>query len=132
MSGGPQVGLQRNLLASIAALFVSSGTLVCCALPALLVALGAGAALAGLVGTFPQLVWLSAHKAVVFGVAGAMLLAAGALQWKARSLPCPADPSLAAACTRTRRLAVAVYWVAVAFFAVGVFFAFIAPLLSDR
>ena len=43
---------------SLAALFASTGTLVCCALPAVLVALGAGAALSSLVAVFPQIVWL--------------------------------------------------------------------------
>ena len=83
-------------------LFTSGGTLVCCALPALLVALGAGAALAGLVTAVPQLIWLSEHKVEVFAVATLMLSISGWLQWRARSLPCPADPALAAACTGLR------------------------------
>ena len=38
------------------ALLASSGTLICCALPALLVAVGAVAALSSLVSAVPQLV----------------------------------------------------------------------------
>src|SRR6187200_1056050 len=49
--------LRRNLGLATAALLASSGTLVCCVLPALMVALGAGAALAGLVTAVPQLIW---------------------------------------------------------------------------
>ena len=52
----------KDTLAPTLSLFASAGTLVCCALPALFVTLGAGAALAGLVGEFPQLVWLSTYK----------------------------------------------------------------------
>jgi hypothetical protein len=63
--------------ASVLSLFTSGGTLICCALPALLVAVGAGAALSSLVSVFPQLVWLSEHKVWVFGVAGAALAVAG-------------------------------------------------------
>ncbi len=111
-------------------LLTSAGTLVCCALPALLVALGAGAALASVVSAVPQLVWISEHKSLIFGLASAMLIAAGAMQWRARSLPCPADPALARACTQARRLSLRVYLFAVAVFLVGGFFAFLAPLLS--
>ncbi len=125
-------GLRRNFTVSFLSLFTSGGTLICCALPALLVTLGAGAAMAGLVGTFPQIVWLSEHKLPLFIVAGAMLLVAGAMQWHARSLPCPADPKLAAACIRARKVSSAIYWFSVAMFATGFFFALVAPLLGNN
>ncbi|MCS6996752.1 MAG: hypothetical protein NZ533_07330 [Casimicrobiaceae bacterium] len=115
--------------ASWLSVFTSASTLVCCALPALLVALGAGATLASLVGMFPQLVWLSEHKGLVFTVAGVMLAVAGYFQWRARYAPCPADPALAAACTRQRRISRAVYTVSVALYLIGGFFAFVAPLI---
>ena len=110
-------------------IFTSAGTLVCCALPAALVALGAGAARAGRVGVFPQLVWLSEHKAALFAIAGAMLVAAGYFQHRARFAACPADPKLAADCAKARRVSLRVYWVSVVIFAVGFFFAFVAPAL---
>ena len=116
--------------ANVLSLFTSLSTLVCCALPALFVAVGAGAALAGLVSSVPQLVWISEHKTAVFGLAGAMLLLAGMLQWRARHAPCPADPQLATACRRTRRNSLHVYLLSLAIFAVGAWFAFVAPLLA--
>jgi len=88
-----QIDKKQNLLVPGLSLLTSLGTLVCCALPALFVTLGAGAALAGLVSSFPQLVWLSAHKVAVFSIAGVMLVLAGAVQWKNRHAPCPADPA---------------------------------------
>jgi hypothetical protein len=109
-------------------LLASGGTLVCCALPALLVSLGLGAALAGLVSAVPALVWVSEYKAPVFGVAALLLAAAGALQWHLRTAPCPIDPALRQACLRTRRWSRRVWVAAVALFAVGAFFAFVAPL----
>ena len=118
-----------SLWAAFGSLLLSGGTLVCCVLPAVMVALGAGAALAGLVSAVPGLVWLSAHKALVFGVAGAGLAAAGWMQWRARFLPCPADPALAAACTRTRRVSAAVYFAGVGIYVLGAFFAFALPAL---
>ncbi|MES2501568.1 MAG: hypothetical protein V4545_03095 [Pseudomonadota bacterium] len=114
---------------NILSLFTSGSTLICCALPATLVAIGSAATLASLVSSFPQLIWISEHKSLVFGLAGAMLAIAGYLQWQARNAPCPADPTLAAVCTKTRKNALLIYWLSVGIYAVGAFFAFIAPLL---
>lgn len=116
----------REAAAPTLALFTSAGTLVCCALPALLVTLGLGASLAGFVGAFPQIVWLSEYKIAVFGGSGAMLVVAAILQWRARSLPCPVDPAQARACAGMRRLSNAVLGVAVLIWATGAFFAFLA------
>lgn len=116
--------------ASWLTLATSAGTLVCCALPAALVAFGAGATLASLVTHVPQLVWLSGQKLSIFMAAGVMLAASGWLQWRARSLPCPADPALAAACARSRRISLAVYWASLAVFALGGLFAYAIPALS--
>ena len=62
MSADGVVESRSGFWASVASLFASSSTLICCALPALLVALGAGAALSSLVSAVPQLVVLSEHK----------------------------------------------------------------------
>ena len=113
--------------ANILSLFTSGSTLICCALPATLVAIGSAATLASLVSNFPQLIWISEHKGLVFGLAGAMLAMAGYLQWQARNAPCPADAALAAVCAKTRQNALRIYWLSVGIFAVGAFFAFVAP-----
>jgi hypothetical protein len=121
--------LKRNAWLAFTALIASTGTLVCCVLPAVMVALGAGAALAGLVSAVPGLVWMSAHKGLVFGIAAAMLLVAGLGLWRVRSVPCPADPALARMCVRLRKLSAGLYVVALATFAVGSTFAFVLPRL---
>ena len=113
--------------ANILSLFTSGSTLICCALPATLVAIGSAATLTSLISNFPQLIWISEHKPLVFGLAGAMLAIAGYLQLQARNAPCPADLSLAAVCAKTRKNALLIYYLSVAIFAVGAFFAFIAP-----
>jgi hypothetical protein len=120
----------RNTGLAIGALLASSATLVCCVLPAALVAIGAGAALAGLVTAVPQLIWLSEHKPLVFGAAGALLTISGAALWVGRRAPCPADPKLARACRRLRLLSAIIYSVAVISFAVGAIFAFVLPAFS--
>lgn len=126
---GTETSSARNVGIAFGALIASTGTLVCCVLPAVLVALGAGAALAGLVTAVPQLIWLSEHKGIVFGVAGALLAVSSVALWRARYAPCPVDPALARACLRLRRISWALNAVALACFAVGVTFAFILPRL---
>jgi hypothetical protein len=128
--GNAQVPLRRNLGVAFMTLLASGGTLVCCVLPAVMVALGAGTALAGLVTAVPQLVWLSEHKAVVFGLAFIMLGLSGALLWQARRLPCPSDPMLASACNRLRGASVILWWVAFACTALGALVAFVLPALA--
>lgn len=125
------MSLQRNYLTAWFSLFTSTGTLVCCALPALLVSIGAGAALAGLVATVPSLVVLSEYKELVFGFCAVMLAISGYMQWRNRFAPCPIDLLFAAACTRTRLVSVWVYGVSVAIFVTGVFFAFVLPALTS-
>jgi len=122
-------GLYKQTILPTLGLFTSVGTLLCCALPALLVTLGAGAALAGLVSAAPWLVTLSKYKLYTFGIAGGILLVAGILRWRARGAPCPADPAAARACDRLRRVSAIIYWVAVTLYSIGAFFAFIAPRL---
>lgn len=130
MSTDEPIMVRAPLAASMLSLFASSGTLICCALPALLVAIGAGAALSSLVAVFPGIVWVSEFKEFVFGFAGLMLGAGGLAQWRARSAPCPVDLALRRACLRTRRVSLWLYFVSVALFAAGGWFAFVQPLLG--
>ena len=112
---------EQGKLAAWLSLFTSSGTLVCCALPALLVALGAGAALSSLVSALPALVVFSEYKEAVFAFAGVMLAISGWLQWKNRFAPCPIDPLQRDACLRTRKMAAWIYGLSVAIFCIGGF-----------
>jgi hypothetical protein len=130
MDGFEMDSLKRTRAATALSLFTSGGTLVCCALPALLVALGAGAALSSLVSTIPQLIWFSINKTGIFLIAAVMLAVSGYLQWRAKSLPCPVDPDLAKACASTRKVSLRLYLVSVTIYLIGGFFAFAAPLLN--
>ena len=124
-----QASLRRNFGMTVLTLIASSGTLVCCVLPAAMVALGAGAALAGLVSAVPQLVWLSEHKVAVFGLATVLLALSGLVLWRARTLPCPADPALASACNRLRRMSTVLWCVGAVCTALSATFAFVLPSL---
>ena len=119
----------RNVGVAFGTLLASTTTLLCCVLPAVMVSVGAGAALVGLVSAFPQLVWLSAHKLLLFIVAGLLLAGSGALLWHARRLPCPVDPVAARSCTRLRRISAALYFMSLIAYAVGALFAFVLPAI---
>lgn len=129
------MGVEEGMKSLVAArrinaftLLTSSSTLICCALPATLVGIGAVATLTSLVTAFPQLIWISEHKVIVFGLAGSMLLLAGVIQWRTRKLPCPTDPYSARQCEKTRKQSLWVYWGSLGLFLIGCFFAFIAPI----
>ncbi len=130
MSSDGSVESRTSLWTSVVSLFASSSTLVCCALPALLVAFGAGAALSSLVSVFPQVVWLSEHKEALFVIAGLAMAASGALQWHHRNAPCPVDPALRRACLNTRRTSLRMYGLSVLVYVVGGWFAFVQPWLG--
>lgn len=113
---------------SFLTLFLSLSTLVCCALPALFVMLGAGATFVSLLGAVPQLIWLSEHKGLLFVVAG-ILLFANLLMRMIIPPRCPADPKLAAECARAQKISTGVLYVSIVTYLIGAFFAFVAPLL---
>jgi len=125
-----KLSLSHVFGASAGALLTSSATLVCCVLPAVLVSLGAGATLATVVTAVPQLVWLSEHKGLVFGIAGIALLASGVMLWRARQLPCPIEPAAALACMRLRKMSWVLFAIAGICYAVGAIFAFVLPSLN--
>ncbi len=123
--------LSRNAGLAAGALLASSATLVCCVLPALLVAVGAGAALTSLVTAVPQLVWLSEHKPLVFGIAFALMTISGVALWYGRALTCPVDPDAARSCQRLRRISALLYGLALMTLLLSVTFAFVLPALNS-
>ena len=116
----------KNFLAFFS-LFGSLSTLLCCAIPALLVSLGLGASLAGFVGAFPAVVWLSEYKNLLFSLSALLLFGAGYMQWRARREPCPMDARAAEACMRARKISFWVYAVSVLIFLFGFVFAYLVP-----
>jgi len=121
-------------LLGYAALFTSLGTLLCCALPSLLVVLGLGATVASIVSTAPWLITLSRHKNWTFTIAG-LLIAANfvyvfrvAPKLQAAGQSCPVDqPS---ACGTASRIGRTILWVSAGIYLVGVFSAYLlAPIL---
>ncbi len=128
--GASYSGLKESAL-NYFTLFGSMGTLVCCALPALLVSLGLGAVLAGLASNVPGLVWMSENKMGVFTFAGVMLAMNGLLLWNNRNAPCPIDPKLRDTCITGRKTSRRFYLISLCVFGLGFFFAFVAQAGSD-
>lgn len=63
----------REKLVGFLALFGSTATLLCCALPALLILVAGGAAVGALLSAFPWIALLSRHKEWAFLTAGVLL-----------------------------------------------------------
>ncbi|MGE0465283.1 MAG: hypothetical protein AB7P44_02410 [Steroidobacteraceae bacterium] len=104
--------------AGFGTLLLSAGTLVCCALPLLLVSVGLGASVAALTSAAPWLVALSAHKAWFFTASG-LAIAGGTFLLYRPGRTCPSDPRLAALCARADRWNRIALAVAAAIWAIG-------------
>jgi hypothetical protein len=118
---------EGSLGVAIAVLLANTTTVVCCVLPAALVSLGAGAVLVGLVSAVPQLIWLSEHKTLIFGLAAGLLVVGGAAIFWAWRQPCPVDPDLGRKCMRLRRASVWLYVISAGLFLLGAVFALVLP-----
>ena len=105
-------------------LFASTGTLLCCALPILLVSLGMGAVVASLASNVPFLITLSMHKGWVFAGSGLMLLLGGGALYRPDRV-CPSDPELGKICSAAHKWNVRLFWGSVAVWCLGFFMAFL-------
>jgi len=113
--------------ANFVSLFASSSTLICCALPAIFVALGAGASFASLVSTFPFLIVLSQYKIYISFTALTMLAIAGIINYRTYFMPCPADPELGRLCLQTRQRSRILYYLSSAIFIFASVFTYVIP-----
>jgi mercuric ion transport protein len=130
----PRTPRIRSGALSYLSLFTSLGTLLCCALPSLLVLFGLGATVASVLSEAPWLVALSHHKNWVFLVAGVLIsgnfvyVYAVAPKLQLRSGAC--DPSDPAPCQTASRFSRIVLWCSAALYMVGCFTAYaLGPLL---
>lgn len=126
-------GAALDSLWSYLSLFTSLGTLVCCALPLLLVLLGLGASAASLFSAAPWLVSLSMHKTGVFSIAG--LLIFGNLVYVYALVPrlkqqgeaCAIDAG-PTACDSAGRMSRIALWASAAIWVVGFSVSYLLPL----
>lgn len=118
-------------LAALTLLFCSS-TLMCCALPAFLVLLGAGSVMATLLSWFPAMVILSQQKVLVFGLALCMLVLAGQSLKRSERASCPLDPARAQRCRRRLIQARVIYALSCTAFVLGSTVAYGIPLVQGH
>lgn len=110
------------------ALFASASTLLCCALPIILVTLGLGAVVAQTTFQFPILVTLSEQAVWMFG-GSALLLIISAWLVIFRSYQCPVDPVLRLKCERTRIWNLRIWWLSLMLWIIGFTARFVLPLI---
>ena len=110
-------------------LFASSSTLICCALPAIFVVLGAGASFASLITVFPFLITLSQYKLYITLFALILLALAGYINYKTFYMPCPVDPELGKLCMKTRKRSRYIYYLSLLLFIFATIFTYIIPRL---
>ena len=102
--------------ANLISLFASSSTLICCALPAVFIVIGAGATFASIISIFPFLVVISKYKVSITLVSLLILVFAGYINYRTYYLPCPADPELGRICLQTRKRSRSIYYFSVILF----------------
>jgi hypothetical protein len=128
VSAGP------NPWMSYFSLFTSLGTLLCCALPSLLVLVGLGASVASMLSSMPWLVTLSRHKTWMFAISAALITLSFVQMYviaprvKLQAEVCPPDDP---ACRRATRMGRVVLWVAAVIYLIGFFTAYLlGPILT--
>ena len=122
-----------SALLSYFSLFSSVGTLLCCALPSLLVLAGLGASVASTLSALPWLVSLSRHKPWTFGVSGVLIAASFVNMYyvapRLRMRAC--SPESPDACETASRSSRVLLWISSALYLAGYFVAFLlGPILA--
>ena len=119
----------KQKLASYLALFTSTGTLLCCALPSAIAVVAGGAAVTSFISTFPWLVPLSQQKEWIFLASGLMIVLSGVLIYRPKGrLACTITGGQG--CEVAGHFTKVMFWMSAGIFAVGVFFAYaLVPLL---
>lgn len=113
--------------ANLISLFASSSTLICCALPAVFIVIGAGATFASIISIFPFLVVISKYKVSITLVSLLILVFAGYINYRTYYLPCPADPELGRICLQTRKRSRSIYYFSVILFTFATIFTYLIP-----
>ena len=115
--------------ANLISLFASSSTLICCALPAVFIVIGAGATFASIISIFPFLIVISKYKVSITLVSLLILVFAGYINYRTYYLPCPADPELGRICLQTRKRSRSIYYFSVILFTFATIFTYLIPNL---
>lgn len=121
-------GVKEKVI-SFLALFSSTGTLICCALPASLAAIAGGSAVVGLMSTFPWLAPLSQNKGWIFLVAGVLIAFNALLSFRPKGAVACAITG-GKGCEGAGSFSKGMLWISSVVYTVGVFMSYaIVPIL---
>ena len=130
----PERRARRAALLNYFSLFSSFSTLICCAIPSVLVLLGMGTAVASLLSVAPWLVSLSRHKIWTFSIAGTLIAASFVMTYIVAPRlrdgeSCDADDPTT--CGEVSKLSRIVLWSSALIWSGGFFVAYLlAPVLE--
>jgi mercuric ion transport protein len=115
---------------SLFTLFTSSGTLLCCVLPAVVATIAGGAAVSSMLSVFPFLIPLSMYKEWIFGVATILISINGYMVFKPnQEVACDVDVG-EDGCDITGRFNKRMFYISSTVLALGAFFAYaLVPIL---
>jgi hypothetical protein len=102
-------------------LLVTSGTLLCCALPILLISLGFGAAVASLNYNIPELMFLAEHRLWTLSISASLLIVLAWVIWRPNQ-SCPSGHHLKKQCKIAKKWNKRIFWLSVAIWSIGFFF----------
>jgi mercuric ion transport protein len=124
---------KRSAVLSYFSLFTSASTLLCCALPSLLVLSGLGASVASMLSFLPWLVTLSRHKVWTFSISGALIALSFINTYyivpRLRTQEC--SPDNPTGCAEASRFSKILLWVSAVIYGVGFFVAYaLGPILT--
>jgi len=115
---------------SVFTLFTSSGTLLCCVLPAVVATIAGGAAVSSMLSVFPFLIPLSMHKEWIFAIAAILIAVNGYMVFKPnQDVACDVEAG-EDGCDITGRFNKRMFYISATVLAVGAFFAYaLVPIL---
>jgi mercuric ion transport protein len=138
MTASSQAHVQRAKRATLLnyfSLFSSFSTLICCALPSVLVLLGMGTTVASLLSAAPWLVNLSRHKIWTFSIAGVLIAMSFVMTYLIaprlrQGEACDADDPTT--CGEVSKVSRVILWGSAIIWSCGFFVAYLlGPILSE-
>jgi len=126
---------RRAALLNYFSLFSSFSTLICCALPSVLVLLGMGTTVASLLSAAPWLVSLSRHKLWTFSIAGVLIAMSFVMTYLIaprlrRGEVCDADDPTT--CGEVSKISRAILWGSAVIWSCGFFVAYLLGPILER
>jgi mercuric ion transport protein len=115
---------------SVLTLFTSSGTLLCCVLPAVVATIAGGAAVSSMLSAFPFLIPLSMNKGWIFGVSAILIAINGYMVFKPnQEVACDVEAG-EDGCEVTGRFNKQMFYISASVLVMGAFFAYaLVPIL---